>query len=141
MREHKVYLQIATPRSLRDHATRKKALTMGGVIVMMAATVVMMYARGMETADRFAITASVWLFLGAIPCTLMVFNSYACIRDEELVYNPLGFYERRVPHSAGNKAVAMNGRIQVYTDGKKRFALPDSPAARELLRRAHISVM
>ena len=141
MREHKVYLQIATPRSLRDPATRKKALAMGGVIVMMAATVVMMYARGMETADRFAITAGVWLFLGAIPYTLMVFNSYACIRDEELVYNPVGLYERRVPHSAGNKAVAMNGRIQVYTDGKKRFALPDSPAARELLRRAHISVM
>ncbi len=138
--ENKVYLRVGTPRTLKDPVTLKMVIMMVGCCLGMVAVTVMMFVQGSEIAPRFAIIAVVWLFSGAIPCTLLIFNSYARIEDRELVINNLGFSEKRIPFSQVEKAAKQNGRIAIYAGGKTVVTMPDNEAARGLLRRLPVDL-
>ena len=96
----------------------------------------MVYVRWMT------ISFLIWLVMGAIPMALMIFNSYAMATDEDLIVNPLGFYQKRYPRHTLQRAAHMKVkgtiRISIFVDGKQVVSMPDNAAARNLVRNLRI---
>ena len=136
----KVFLRIETPFSLKNAYTRKMVWTIVSLPVMMLALVVYLHLTPnmQDLAGRMTLVFVIWFVMGAIPCTLLILNSYARICDEELVVNSFGFFEKHYPLDSLQKAAKSGQRIAIYANGKPIVSMPDNPAARNLVRRLRI---
>ena len=142
MENKKVLLRFETPFSLRNTNTLRMVLMMASTVVMIPVVLVMLY-RNSETQDTAQLLSIFFAFLfvlGDIPCTLMLFNSYARIQDEDLVVNALGFREKHYSRTSLQKSVVTGGRVEIWVGGKSVASMPDSEAARELVRSLGIPV-
>ncbi len=142
MESRKVLLRFETPFSLRNPNTLRMVLIMASTVVMFPVVLLMLY-RNSETQDvarLLSIVFAGWLVMGAIPCALMLFNGYARIRDEDLVVNATGFFEKRYSRTSLQKSVVTGGRVEIWAGGKSVASMPDSEAARELVRALGIPV-
>ena len=140
MENEKVFLRIETPFSLTNPNTRSFALMVVGTPIMMVGMLFFLYnsPNNLELAQRMTIFCALWFIMGEIPCALLLFNSYAVIREEELVVNAIGFFEKRYPREVLQKAVKSGSRIEIYSGGKAVASMPDSDAARTLVRNLRI---
>lgn len=144
MENEKVFLRIETPFSLKNKNTRKLALLMGAMPILMIAMLVMLYTSNatQELAQRMTIAVALWFVFGAVPCVRIVFCAYAMAVDGDLVVDQLGFLPKRYPRQALQKAVRTmyKGymRIEIYADGKAVVSMPDNAAARSLVRNLRI---
>ena len=140
MENEKVFLRIETPFSICNPTTRTYVLMGVGMPLMMVALLVILYSspNNIELAQRLLPFYALWFLMGEIPCMLLFFNSYALIREEELVVNSLGFYEKRYPREVLQKAVKVGSRIEIHAGGKAIVSMPDSDAARNLVRNFRI---
>ena len=136
--EKKVYLRIGTPRSMKDPIARRMVINLVLCTLGLAAVMVMSYVKETETANILAVFAAVWFVTGAIPVSLIIFNSYAYIQDGELVCNKLGFYEQHYAFSVLEKVELVKSRVVVFSDGKPLVSMPDNEAARELVRQLRV---
>ena len=138
MERRKVYLRIQTPRSMKDPTARTMAMMIVFYAVAMLAVTVMVNVEGLDFAGTFTLVAAAWMVVGLVPFTLMIFNSYACVKDEDLVCNSIGLFDKRYPRSALDKAVRVGSKLRIYSGRKAIVTMPDSEAARELVRSLHI---
>ena len=136
MDSEKVYLRIDTPLTLKNSKTRQLALRMASVPVMMLLVLAWLYSNGevnRELAERMTIVCTLWFVFGAVPTTLLVFNSYAMVVDGDLVCNNLGFLKKHYPRECLTRAIKTGSRIEIYSDTRKVVALPDTAAAKRLI--------
>ena len=133
-------MRIETPFSLKNAYTRKMVWMIVSLPVMMLALVIYLHLTPnmQDLAKRMTLVFVIWFVMGAIPCTLLILNSYARIRDEELVVNSLGFFEKCFPLENLQKAVKSGQRIEIYANDKVAVSMPDNPAARNLVHRLRI---
>ena len=138
----KVFLRIETPFSLKNAYTRKMVWMIVSLPVMMLALVVYLHLTPnmQDLAGRMTLLFVIWFVMGAIPCTLLILNSYARICDEELVVNSLGFFEKHYPRESLQKAAKSGQRIAIYANDKPIVSLPDNPAARDLVHRLRLQM-
>ena len=134
MENKKVLLRFETPFSLQNPNTLRMVLMVASTVVMIPVLLVVLYRNPntMELAQRMTVFFAIWFVLGAIPCALMLFNSYARIQDEDLVVNAYGFAEKRYPRGSLQKVVKQGSRLVIYADGKAVASMPNSEAARAL---------
>ncbi len=139
----KVYLRIETPFSPKNRKTLFFALHMIISVVFMAVVAVMMYQIPHENPNVPQMVLGVaiaWLIMGAIPTTLILFNTYARVEEGELIVNSLGFSEKRYPRGTAKKAVKEGEHTVIYGDDKPLVSMLSSKAADDLVRSLRIPI-
>ena len=141
METEKVFLRIETPFSIKNTKTRQMVLSIGSIIVAAPLLLIWLYTgtpENRELAERMTIFFVLWAVLGALPVALMFFNSYALVRDDNLICNNLGFLKKQYPRESLSKAVRKKNRIEIYTDTKMVVSLPDNVAAKCLVEKLRL---
>ena len=116
-------------------------LSIGSIIVAAPLLLIWLYTgtpENRELAERMTIFFVLWAVLGALPVALMFFNSYALVRDDNLICNNLGFRKKQYPRESLSKAVRKKNRIEIYADTKMVVSLPDNVAAKCLVEKLRL---
>ena len=134
MDRQKVFVNIATPFSLKNPNTLRMVLMMTMSTAMMPAMLIFLYASGSDIADRMLLIVIAWAVMGAIPCMMHIFCSHVYVDDGDLVSVFMGIFKKRIPRSSLKKYAYANNRIQFFANGKVVASVVDCDAARELVR-------
>ena len=136
MEERKVYLFVETPFSFK----KPKGMLLLPMAFSLIVNVVIIAFFWLKMPDYAALVtiAMVCAFALSVICIAVFRLSFVTVEDGCLVCRYCGLFPMRIPISADLKAETNAKQLQIRLDETVFLSIPDSDAARMLIRTAHI---